>query len=130
MRIRLFAFAALALSVAAPSLADEPGPGGSKPPVPKSGEEVYRMYCQACHMADAAGARGAGTFPALARNERLGTAAYAIYMVENGKGGMPGFRGALTSAQVAALVGYLRTHFGNDYREPVTAAEVEAMRPH
>ena len=80
-------------------------------------------------MADAAGARGAGTFPALARNERLGTAAYAIYMVENGKGGMPGFRSALTPAQVAALVGYLRTHFGNDYREPVTAAEVEAMRP-
>ncbi|WP_334163480.1 c-type cytochrome [Phenylobacterium sp.] len=130
MRVRLFAFAVLALAVAAPSLADEPGPGGSKPPVPKTGEEVYRMYCQACHMADAAGASGAGTFPALARNERLGTAAYAIYMVENGKGGMPGFRSALTPVQVADLVTYLRTHFGNEYREPVTAAEVEAMRPH
>jgi len=129
MRIHLFAFAVLAAAVAAPSLADEPGPGGSKPPVAKTGEEVYRMYCQACHMADAAGAKGAGAFPALARNERLGTAAYAIYMVENGKGGMPPFRGALTADQVAALVTYLRTHFGNDYREPVTAAEVEAMRP-
>ncbi|HVI30923.1 cytochrome c [Phenylobacterium sp.] len=130
MRIRLFAFAIAAAAMAAPSLADEPGPGGAKPPVPKTGEEVYRMYCQTCHMADAAGARGAGAFPALARNERLGTAAYAIYMVENGKGGMPPFRGALTSAQVAELVTYLRTHFGNTYAEPVTAAEVEAMRPH
>lgn len=129
MRFRLFLVPVLAAVIATPGLADEPGPGGTKPPVPRTGEEVYRMYCQVCHMADAAGARGAGAFPALARNARLGTAAYAIYMVDNGKGGMPAFRSSLTPAQVAALVTYLRTHFGNDYRDPVSAAEVEAMRP-
>jgi mono/diheme cytochrome c family protein len=61
----------LALSLAAPAMADEPGPGGSKPPVPKTGDQVYQMVCQACHMADAKGAVGAGTFPALANNPKL-----------------------------------------------------------
>jgi len=114
-------------ALATPSLADEPGPGGSKPPVPKTGADVYRMYCQVCHMADAKGAVGAGSFPALAGNARLGTAAYAIYIVQNGKGGMPYFRDSLTPAQVASVIAYLRTHFGNDYPEPVTAADVPAQ---
>lgn len=126
MRRLLIAAAALA-AVAAPALADEPGPGGSKPPVAKTGEEVYRTYCQACHMPDAKGAVGAGAFPALARNPRLGTTAYASYIIANGKGGMPWFKDALSKEQAQALIGYLRTHFGNDYKEPVTAADVEAF---
>src|SRR6185369_7390415 len=43
---------AVAAAICTPSLADEPGPGGTKPLVPKTGEEVYRFVCQACHMAD------------------------------------------------------------------------------
>ncbi|TAJ68601.1 MAG: cytochrome c [Phenylobacterium sp.] len=125
-RFFLGALAALALT-AAPAFADEPGPGGSKPPVAKTGEEVYRTYCQACHMADAKGAVGAGAFPALASNPRLGTTGYAAYIVANGKGGMPWFKDALSKAQAQALLTYLRTHFGNDYKEPVTAADVEAF---
>jgi len=124
---RLFIAAAALAAVAAPALADEPGPGGSKPPVAKTGEEVYRTYCQACHMPDAKGAVGAGAFPALARNPRLGTTAYASYIIANGKGGMPWFKDALSKEQAQALIGYLRTHFGNDYKEPVTAADVEAF---
>ncbi|MCR5875812.1 cytochrome c [Phenylobacterium sp. J426] len=108
--------------------ADEPGPGGARPMVPKNGAEVYEVYCQVCHMAGGKGAAGAARFPALAANARLGTAAYAIYMVDNGKAGMPGFKEALTPAQVAEVVAYLRTHFGNAYAEPVTASDVQAMR--
>lgn len=119
---------ALIAALAVPASADEPGPGGSKPPVPKNGEEVYVMMCQSCHMAGGKGAVGAASFPALANNPRLGTAAYPIYIIEKGKGGMPWFRDTLTPAQVAQVVGYLRTHFGNDFPEPVTAAEVEAIR--
>jgi mono/diheme cytochrome c family protein len=126
MRTRLFA-AALMLA-ALPALADEPGPGGTRPPVPKTGAEIYRVYCQGCHMADAKGAVGAGAFPALAANPRLGSPQYAMFIVENGKGGMPGFRGNLTPAQEAELIAYLRTHFGNSYPEPVSVADVEAMR--
>jgi mono/diheme cytochrome c family protein len=118
---------ALVAAVSTPSFADEPGPGGTKPLVPKTGEEVYRMVCQACHMADAKGAVGAGTFPALANNPRLGTAAYAIYIVEKGKGGMPYFSDSLTPAQVAQVLTYVRTHFGNNYPEPITAADVAPM---
>ncbi|MCR5880532.1 cytochrome c [Phenylobacterium sp. J367] len=123
------ALIATALMFAAtPGLADEPGPGGSKPPVPKTGAEVYRMYCQACHMPDAKGAVGAAAFPALAANPRLGSPQYAMFVVENGKAGMPPFKTALTPEQEAMLITYLRTHFGNDYREPVSVADVEAMR--
>ena len=122
----LGALAALA-AFATPSLADEPGPGGTKPMIPKTGEEVYRFVCQACHMADAKGAVGAGTFPALANNPKLGTAAYAIYMVEKGKGGMPYFSDSLTPAQVADVINYVRTHFGNNYTDKVTAADVLPM---
>ena len=119
--------AALALGVRGAG-ADEPGPGGSRPMVPKNGAEVYEVYCQVCHMPGGKGAQGAARFPALASNERLGTAAYAVYMVDNGKAGMPGFKEALSHAQVAEVVAYLRTHFGNTYAEPVTAADVEAIR--
>jgi len=122
----LGALAALA-AIATPSLADEPGPGGTKAPVAKTGEEVYRTYCQACHMADAKGAVGAAAFPSLASNPRLGTTAYAAYIVANGKGGMPWFKDALSKEQAQALLAYLRTHYGNDYKEPVTAADVEAF---
>lgn len=127
MRRSLLLASALA-ALAPPAFADEPGPGGSKPPVPKNGEEVYVMMCQVCHMPGGKGAVGAASFPALANNPRLGTAAYPIYIIEKGKGGMPWFRESLTPAQVASVVTYLRTHFGNDFPEPVTAAEVEAIR--
>lgn len=124
MRRRLvLALAALSLS-AVPSFADEPGPGGTKPIVPKTGEEVYRMVCQACHMAGGKGAQGAGVFPALANNPRLGTKEYAIYIVEKGKGGMPWFSDSLSPKQVADVLNYLRTHFGNNYPEPVTVDDV------
>ncbi len=125
---RLIPMAVAVATLAAPAFADEPGPGGSKPPQPKNGEEVYVMMCQVCHMLGGKGATGAAAFPALANNPRLGTAAYPIYIIEGGKGGMPWFRDTLTPAQVASVVGYLRTHFGNSYPEPVTAADVEAIR--
>jgi mono/diheme cytochrome c family protein len=125
IRPLLLAFTVAVL--AAPALADEPGPGGTRPPVARTGEEVYRTYCQACHMADAKGAVGAAAFPALARNPRLGTTAYAAHVVANGKGGMPWFKDTLSKDQARAVIAYLRTHFGNDYREPVTLEDVAAF---
>ncbi len=35
----------------------------------------------------------------------------------------------LSDAQVAAVTNYVRTHFGNDYSDRITAAEVKAL-PH
>jgi len=118
---------AAAAAIATPALADEPGPGGTKPPVARTGEEVYRTFCQACHMADAKGAVGAGAFPPLANNPRLATTGYAAFMIANGKGGMPWFRDVLSKDQARELITYLRTHFGNDYKDPVTPDDVSAF---
>ena len=119
----------VALTLAAPAMADEPGPGGSKPPVPKTGEEVYRMVCQTCHMADGKGAVGAAAFPALASNPKMKMAAYPIVMVTKGRGGMPGFTDMLSAEQTAAVITYVRTNFGNAYPEPVTAEDVKRLSP-
>ncbi len=92
-----------------------------------SGEAVFQHVCQGCHQSNAKGAQGAGAgFPALASNPKLENAGYPIAMVENGHGGMPWFNGMLSDAQVAAVITYVRTHFGNAYKDPVTAADVAA----
>lgn len=130
MSIRaILAGVALAASaaLAVPALADDPGPGGERPPMPKGGAQIYQFYCQACHMADAKGATGAAVFPSLASNPRLATAGYPIAVILRGKGGMPWFDELLTPDQVAELVTWLRTHNGNAYAQPVTAADVEKL---
>ena len=106
---------------------DNPGGGGSGAKTAQGGEQIYRQICQACHMPDARGASGAAVIPALARNPKLADASYPITMVLKGRGSMPWFAGSLKPAQVAAVVGYVRTHFGNDYPEPVTEADVIAL---
>ena len=110
-----------------PAFADEPGPGGFKSKPPVSGEEVYRTVCQACHMADARGGTGAGTIPALAKNPNLAVSAYPVMMVANGRGAMPSFRDLLKPPQIANVVNYVRTHFGNDYKDAVKAEDVTQM---
>ncbi len=120
-------FALCVAVIASPVLADEPGPGGTKAPVPVGGEQVYRTVCQACHMADGKGGSGAATIPALAGNPNLSEAGYPITVVLNGKGAMPWFSDLLSPRQIAAVVGYVRTHFGNRFAKPVTEAEVAGM---
>ena len=101
--------------------------GGGLAPNPQTGEQVYRVVCQACHMADAKGGTGAATIPALANNPRLATSAYPVVMILNGRGAMPWFRDQLTPAQIAEVTTYVRTHFGNAYPKPVTEAEVKQL---
>ena len=94
----------------------------------QGGEAVYSGVCQGCHMADAKGATGAGAYPALASNPKLASAGYVLTMVMNGHRGMPPFRGHFTNVQIADVVNYVRTHFGNKYRDQVKPADVEALR--
>ncbi len=110
-------------AIGAPAVADEPG-GVTKTSDPVTGEQVYTQVCQACHMANAKGAQGAAVIPALAGNPRLAVAAYPIAMVVKGRGAMPGFTDLLNPTQIANVVGYVRTHFGNAYSKPVTPQEV------
>jgi mono/diheme cytochrome c family protein len=95
----------------------------------KSGEELYKSICQGCHMQDAKGAIGAGAYPALANDPKLGAGGYPVALVVRGQKAMPPFGYALSDDQVAGVVNYIRTHFGNAYKDEVTAADVKAARP-
>lgn len=93
----------------------------------QSGETLFQGICQGCHMPGGQGAQGAGHYPALAENPRLGAAAYPIYMVSNGNGGMPSFKEYLSDAQIADVVNYVRTHFGNYYSDTVSVQDVKQI---
>ncbi len=79
-------------------------------------------------MPDGKGAQGAGFYPALARNQNIASGDYAVYVVLKGMHGMPGVGRMMTDEQVASVVNYVRTNFGNKYRDKVTAAQVSAVR--
>jgi mono/diheme cytochrome c family protein len=96
--------------------------------VEMSGEELFANVCQGCHMEDAGGASGAGSYPSLARNANLEASDYPVYLVLNGRRAMPPFADMMSDGQVAAVVNYLRTHFGNSYPDAVTAKDVRSVR--
>jgi mono/diheme cytochrome c family protein len=95
----------------------------------QGGEAIFKNVCQGCHMADAKGAVGAGMYPALAKNPKLEVAGYPIAVVVNGQKAMPAFGGMFTDQQVADVVNYVRTHFGNAYKDKVSPADVKSTRP-
>ena len=94
-----------------------------------SGEAVFKNICQGCHMPDAIGATGAGAYPRLAGNPKLAEPGYPVFMVVNGHKAMPPFGGDLDDTQIANVVNYIRTHFGNHYTDAVTPAFVATARP-
>jgi mono/diheme cytochrome c family protein len=94
----------------------------------KSGEALFNNVCAACHMPGGKGAAGAGIYPALANNPKLEAAGYPITVVLHGLKGMPPVGKMMTDDQVAEVVNYLRTHFGNLYEDKVTAQEVAQSR--
>jgi len=124
--------------VATPALAQAPSGGGDiagsatvKTAAPATGEQVYVQVCQACHMADAKGGSGAATIPALASNPKLATAGYPVSLILNGRGAMPSLADMLQPAQIADVTSYIRTHFGNNYANPVTVEDVVRLStPH
>ena len=93
-----------------------------------SGQEVYETICQGCHMPDAKGAKGAGAYPALAGNPRLASKEYPAMVVLRGQKAMPEFGSVFSDDQVAGVVGYVRTHFGNNFSDALAPGEVKALR--
>lgn len=122
----------------APAHAADPGPQGMFGF--SDGEQVYAHLCQACHMPDGRGAQGAGHYPALAGDPALASANFVAATILNGRRNMPSFRHDedfefffgptwLTDTQVANVVNYVRTHFGNRFEGEITPAEVAALHP-
>jgi mono/diheme cytochrome c family protein len=131
--------AAAVMLTATTALADTAGPApkakgpanfaGFFSPFPfEGGEAIYKGVCQGCHMPDAKGAVGAGMYPALAKNQNLETAAYPIGIVLKGQKAMPFFALQLNDQQIADVVNYVRTHFGNKYKDKVKPEDVKLMR--
>lgn len=94
----------------------------------QTGEALYANVCAACHMDQGQGAVGAGKYPALAKNENLEAGGYPVYVMLHGLKGMPPVGQMMSDEQVAAVVNYVRTHFGNDYKDEVSAQDVAGTR--
>ena len=128
-------YLAIALFCAVPALADDAKSTPPPRPIPRggaftmqTGEELYKGVCQGCHMPDAKGAVGAGMYPSLAKNENLESAGYPAMVVLKGQKAMPDFGSSFSDEQIANVVNYIRTHFGNRYRDKITASDVHALR--
>jgi mono/diheme cytochrome c family protein len=102
------------------------------------GKQVYERICQGCHMPDAKGAVGAGKYPALAGDPALASRQFMALTVLNGRRNMPafgskhavGFGGpgaTLSSAEIAAVINYVRTNFGNRFTDAISPEEVGAL---
>ncbi len=111
-----FSLLALALAVSAPGIAlAAPPPQG-----------LFMDNCSACHQATGKGIKGA--FPALAGSPLVqGDAAIVVSTVLNGRAGMPAFKDDLSDADLAAILTYVRSSWGNKAK-PVTAADVAKVR--
>jgi len=94
----------------------------------RGGDKIYQAICQGCHMPQGQGSKGAGFYPALAGNTKLAAGAYPVGVVMNGLHGMPSFATRLNDEQVAEVVNYVRTHFGNQFTDAVKADDVKLFR--
>ena len=103
---------------------------------PIDGKTIYANYCSGCHQASGA---GGGPFPPLAGNADV-TAADTSALIStllNGRSGplqiggqtyggvMPAWKGTLSDAQIAAVLTYIRSAWGNG-APIVTADQVDA----
>jgi mono/diheme cytochrome c family protein len=125
---------------AAPARADSAGPDDAGPLTTTDGRQIYIHICQGCHMPEGQGAEGAGHYPALAGNPALVSWQYMALTLIKGRRNMPAFSAkhavgfffapvALDDTQIAAVINYVRTHFGNHYKDLATAAGVQALDP-
>jgi mono/diheme cytochrome c family protein len=135
-----------AMAVYLKSLPSRTGVVQTAPPLPAAesslltslGKDVYEAHCATCHGSDGKGMPPA--YPPLANNQsiEMTSAVNPIRMVLNGgfppgtaenprPYGMPPFAQSLSDDQVAAVVTYIRTTWGNQ-GTPVTAQDANALR--
>jgi mono/diheme cytochrome c family protein len=139
--VRRLGLALLTASFAMAAAADDNSVAPSSGRGYAGGAEIYGRICQGCHMPGAQGAAGAGHYPKLAGDPALVSWQYVALTVLHGKNGMPAFGQRptgealdfllvpLSDAQVADVVNYVRSNFGNHYKGSITAEQVAAL-PH
>ncbi len=115
-----------------------PSPNAQQPAAAPAGQAVFSRTCITCHQANGRGLPGA--FPPLAGSPFVnGQEAKLIRLVLGGLSGpvtvqgqrynsvMPPWKGQLSDAEIAAVLTYVRSSFGNS-GGAVTAEEVQQAR--
>jgi mono/diheme cytochrome c family protein len=91
-----------------------------------TGATLFAQNCSACHQLTGLGIHGA--FPALAGDPFvIGDPTRPAYVLLNGRGGMPNFSEDLSDADIAAVLSYVRSSWGN-HAPPLDASLVAAVR--
>jgi mono/diheme cytochrome c family protein len=94
----------------------------------QGGAALFAAVCAGCHQPDASGTIGAGDYPALAGNKDVASSEYLERLLFKGQRGMPAVGQLMSDQQVADVINYVRSHFGNAYGDAVSPADVEAAR--
>ncbi|TQK08061.1 cytochrome c [Herbaspirillum sp. SJZ107] len=117
----------LAALLAAAHGAQAQAPAAAPVPVPAAdGKALFAKNCAACHQASGKGIPGA--FPALAGNGFVqGAPDDVATVLLKGRGGMPDFSGSLDDAEIAQVLSYVRSSWGNS-AAPLGEQEVGARR--
>jgi mono/diheme cytochrome c family protein len=99
---------------------------GDLAPAAIDGKAVFGKNCAACHQAAGTGIPGA--FPALAGNQFvLGPGREVATVLLKGRGGMPNFSGSLDDTEIAQVLSYVRSSWGNS-AAPVSGQDVTELR--
>src|SRR5690606_11234227 len=100
----------------------------STPGASKSGEEVYKAQCSACHAAGVAGAPKLGDAGAWAARIKTGLQAMTTSSLK-GKGAMaPQGGGDYSDTEIARAVVYMANQSGGKFEEPKAAAKADAPK--
>lgn len=117
--------AVLAALLAAMSAATPAAAADAAAP-PADGKTLFAKNCAACHQASGKGIPGA--FPALAGNGFVqGAPDDVATVLLKGRGGMPDFSGSLDDGEIAQVLTYVRTSWGNS-ATPLSEEAIGARR--
>lgn len=123
MRLRHFL---ISLALGGTGMATGVAQAQAAPSQAADGKALFAKNCAACHQATGKGIPGA--FPALAGNSFVqGAPAEVSTVLLKGRGGMPDFSGSLDDAEIAQVLSYVRSSWGNA-AAPLSPDEVAAQR--
>ena len=108
--------------------AEDPSKVWTEAALAELGSKVFAANCAACHQANGKGVPGA--FPALDGSKVVnGPVEAQLHLVLNGKTGtaMASFK-QLSNTEIAAVIAYTRTAWGNKVDQFVQPAEVKVAR--
>ena len=98
----------------------------SAPAAEPNGQRLFQQNCAECHQSDGQGINN--IYPALAGNETvLGSGVDVALVLIVGRGEMPSFAGSLASADMAAVINFIRNAWGNSGAD-ISADTIDSLQ--